>query len=134
VRRLFSTFASGPPGVGLLLIRLSCGTYLVLSALPALRAGVGFVEGLSHACSAVLGLLLVAGLWIPITGVLVALDALLQHDPSHPADLWQWLLLGTDGAALALLGPGAWSVDARLFGWRRIEIPDRKHQSGEPPA
>jgi hypothetical protein len=23
---------------------------------------------------------------------------------------------------LALLGPGAWSIDARLFGWRRIDV------------
>jgi putative oxidoreductase len=29
------------------------------------------------------------------------------------------------GAALAMLGPGAWSVDARLFGRKRIHIPQR---------
>jgi putative oxidoreductase len=34
-------------------------------------------------------------------------------------------LLAAIGAALALLGPGAWSVDARLFGWRRIDVRDR---------
>ena len=32
-------------------------------------------------------------------------------------------LLGALGAALAMLGPGAWSVDARLFGRKRIQIP-----------
>lgn len=31
-------------------------------------------------------------------------------------------LLATLGASLALLGPGAWSIDARLFGWRQIAI------------
>jgi hypothetical protein len=36
------------------------------------------------------------------------------------------MLLGTLGAALALLGPGGCSVDARLFGWKRIDIRDPK--------
>ena len=29
-------------------------------------------------------------------------------------------------AALAMLGPGRWSVDARLFGWKRIEASPRR--------
>lgn len=35
-------------------------------------------------------------------------------------------LLATLGVALALMGPGAWSADARLSGWRRIQIPRRR--------
>ncbi len=107
MRRLFSTFAYGTPGAGLLLIRLICGTYLVLNAVLGLHPGGSFAQGLGHAFSAGLGLMLAVGLWTPITGVLVALDAVLQQQFSHLADPWQWLLLGTDGAALALLGPGA---------------------------
>jgi len=37
-----------------------------------------------------------------------------------PADPWNCIFLGALGAALALVGPGAWSVDAYLFGWKRI--------------
>jgi len=44
----------------------------------------------------------------------------------QPENLWLYILLGTLGAALAMVGPGAWSVDARLFGWKRIEIRTRK--------
>ena len=33
------------------------------------------------------------------------------------------LIVGVDAAALAMLGPGALSIDARLFGRREITIP-----------
>jgi hypothetical protein len=44
-------------------------------------------------------------------------------------DPWTGILLGTLGAALALLGPGAWSVDARRFGWKRMDIRERTPSS-----
>ena len=43
-----------------------------------------------------------------------------------PTDKLVLLLVATIGAALAMLGPGLWSVDARLFGWKRIEATPRK--------
>jgi hypothetical protein len=35
------------------------------------------------------------------------------------------ILLAVVGAALAMLGPGVTSIDARLFGRKRIDIPER---------
>ena len=71
------------------------------------------------------GLLLLAGLWTPIAGAMVAFLELWKA-LSQPVDPWTHILLGTLGAALAMIGPGAWSVDAGLFGWKRIDIPTRK--------
>jgi putative oxidoreductase len=74
----------------------------------------------------VAGILLFAGLWTPISGWVVAVLGLWNLITTHPADPWDNILLVTIGAALALLGPGAWSVDARLFGWKRIDLGDRR--------
>jgi putative oxidoreductase len=71
------------------------------------------------------GMLMLAGLWTPIAGTFVTVLAL-WNIFSQPGDPWTNIMLATLGAALALLGPGAWSIDARLFGWRRIDPPDRR--------
>ena len=72
------------------------------------------------------GILLIAGLWTPIVGTSIALIEIWKMFVL-PGDKWVWLLLGTAGAALAMLGPGLFSIDARLFGWKRIEAPPRKN-------
>jgi putative oxidoreductase len=125
MRRLFFTFARGMPGVGLLILRLGTGIALIVDGVKTLQGEPPIETAIQHRLAAVAGLLLVAGLWTPVAGALVAVLELWAALPRY-GDPWIHVLLGTLGAALALIGPGAWSVDARLFGWKRIDIPDRK--------
>jgi len=77
------------------------------------------------------GILLIAGLWTPIIGASVALTEAFKM-VMLPGDKPLWLMLGTAGAALAMLGPGFWSIDARLYGWKRLEATPRKKNSDLP--
>ena len=77
------------------------------------------------------GLLLIVGLCTPVAGTLVALVEICRV-VIVPTDKVASLLLATLAASLAMLGPGLWSIDARLFGWKRIEPSPRKRQPSEP--
>jgi len=77
------------------------------------------------------GLLLLFGLWTPVVGIAVAIDELwIAFSPAvaQASDQWLHVLLAILVAAVAMLGPGAWSVDARLFGRQRFEIDGRNRR------
>ena len=70
--------------------------------------------------AAVAGALLVAGLWTPTTGAVIAIvEAWIAF--SHSANPWMPLMLTILGASLAMIGPGAWSIDALLFGRKQLD-------------
>lgn len=123
MQRLFSTFANGWPGRGLLLLRVITAAALIYQGGAAFHDGprIGSIPQLAGAFVATLILI---GLWTPVAAALIALvevwialsRCLQSEDPGSS------IILAAVAAALAMLGPGARSLDARLFGRKHIDL------------
>ena len=130
MQRAFSTFPSGRPGVGLLLLRVVIGVALLAESAACLA-----IVGRPTAWTRVIGLLgvavgvaLLVGFLTPVAGILAALLglAIVAWPPAEspvPGATFLILLGCLVAAAVCLLGPGAFSVDAHRFGRREIRIP-----------
>jgi hypothetical protein len=114
-------FPNGWPGRGLLLLRLVAGFVLIYDAVLQFSARSALQEIFLQIAIILAALLLLVGLWTPIVGVLIAVleicNSFLNLDQIRSV-----LLLAVLGLALAMLGPGVSSLDARLFGRKRIDI------------
>jgi putative oxidoreductase len=128
LQRLFSTFPDGWPGFGLLLLRLGAGIALVCLAISGFLAMGEPVSIASELVAGIAGVFLATGLWTPVMGALIAMDELwiaLSAYSSQRNGPWIHILLAVLTAGVAMLGPGAWSIDARLFGRKRFDIGSR---------
>ena len=129
LQRLFSTFPNSWPGFGLLLLRLGVGIALIYLGISrffgTLGASITVARDFIEAAG---GIFLLAGLWTPVTGALIAIDELwiaFSLNSSQPDSRLIHIFLAVLTAGVAMLGPGAWSIDARLFGRKRFRMPDR---------
>lgn len=127
--KFLSRYPDGGAGVALLLLRFSCAlvAYPVLERLPLPAS----VLGLALIPAAVMALALALGFGTRVVALLLVATALAVVPK-----------LGVDGAfiviaqagcsgALALLGPGAYSIDARVFGRQVIRFEPRGPRSKE---
>ena len=127
VRRLFSGFADGWPGIGLLLLRLLTAVALIHLGIASVLAAPPLTIVFLQIIGIGAGILLLVGLWTPVAGGLAAIVKVLivfSRYFSHAGDPWIPIIQAVLGAVLAMVGPGAWSIDARLFGRKRIDIPE----------
>jgi len=138
LQRLFATFPAGRPGIGLLLLRSVLGLTLLFQAGAYLNdwhnLNLETLAALAVTC--VGGLSLLAGILTPVISLMVLLVgigyALMWIAPPAP-NMFESKLVITNviavAAAIFFLGPGAFSLDARLFGRREIFIPNPQHSA-----
>jgi uncharacterized membrane protein YphA (DoxX/SURF4 family) len=117
-------FPPGGPGVGLLLLRISVAATSVL--IVANRTGFSSIHPL-FVGALLVSLCLTIGVLTPYLSYVVCVYALVNlYGASSRLDELLLASLMLNAAALALLGPGAYSADARLFGRRVVVVPPRK--------
>lgn len=126
VRRLFSPFLHDWPGAGLLLLRLSLACGLILDAASRVRAQA-ISQTLLVVADGLTATMLVLGFLTPIAGgavCLLQIGIAMTTEGAFAVSLCR----ASVGLCVTLVGPGVWSIDARLFGRKRIVIKDLHDQ------
>lgn len=116
----FSMFPSGRAGIALLFLRTSVAAAFLLGAL------LGSYSLPVTVVSAGVALSLFAGFATPICATLCTLAGAVFAFKTTGATTICAALVALTSLALALIGPGAYSLDARVFGRRRIVFTSRK--------
>lgn len=121
---MYPIFPQGRSGIGLILLR-TCVAASLWRLNPALYLDDGMVAAYWLQGGIILGVLV--GFLTPLmaSGALICvlgLVGVLQI-------LWPPIMLGLAAGALVLLGPGGYSVDACLYGWREVKIPGSRPRS-----
>jgi len=101
---------------------MTTGALLLYCAAIVLAQTSQSAEVATAIIAAAAGVLLLFGLWTPLAGTLIAVVEtwnVLTHSTSPLISVTLAIL----GATLAMIGPGAWSLDARLFGRKHIDTP-----------
>ncbi len=121
MQRLFSSFADGWPGAGLLLLRLVIGGGLLYGGVGSAWSAFDTAQMVLPVLAVAFGAMLVVGLFTPFAGLMAAaIEVWIAF--FHPG--YRWPQIGLAGLCLSLvmIGPGAWSIDARLFGRKQIDL------------
>ena len=130
MQRLFATFPTGSPGLGLLVLRVAVALALVVHGAACFGGESALGTFAVAAAAALTAALLLIGLMTPLAGAFAALMGFglaMAWLPAPTPNAFEVrltaVLVVSVAAAIALLGPGAFSLDAALFGRREIAIP-----------
>jgi len=119
VQRLFSMFPRGWPGIGLLCLRSSVAIGVLVEGHRHQQHLPGWIQG----AAVLLSITLFAGYLTPLAAAIGLLfHGLIWHSLSG-GDAGVAIILSLDTIALALIGPGGYSVDASRFGRRVVVLP-----------
>ena len=119
-------FPQGGPGIGLLLLRMATAGMFALNLTHLLNFSSNALYWLVVSLTGLISLGLLLGFLTPILSIIVCIAAVANlFLADQPINLVHLLTVLTS-AALFFLGPGAYSVDARLFGLRVTVVPPRK--------
>jgi uncharacterized membrane protein YphA (DoxX/SURF4 family) len=117
----------------LLLLRAALGGIALLLGILEVTGSTGRSPAVWMTASLLLlsGVALIVGFLTPLASSLVGLCVLgivLSWIPAPPLTSMAAVLIVITALAIALLGPGAFSVDGHLFGRREIVIPPRSEE------
>jgi hypothetical protein len=119
MQRLFSMFPLGAAGIALILLRLSAAGMLLTLSFPQ---GEITSSEWPFAGLAVLAAFLVLGVFTPVLCTVCCCLEIAVLITLRSADALHLIFSIVDTAALGLLGPGGYSLDARMFGRRRVVL------------
>jgi hypothetical protein len=118
-------FPQGGPGIGLLLLRIAAAGMFALNLSHQFNFSSNALYWFVVLLIGLISFGLLLGFLTSILTIIVCLAAIANLLlPGQPIDVVYILRIFTS-AALFFLGPGAYSVDARLFGLRVTVVPPR---------
>ena len=105
-----------------MLQRALTGAILVYYGASHLLGSAKFAPSLLYLIAAIAGVFLFLGLWTPVAGITVAIVGVWVYFACSAHSLTA-IIVAILGATVSMIGPGIWSIDARLYGRKHLQDP-----------
>ncbi|MGA7400236.1 MAG: hypothetical protein WCC99_10770 [Candidatus Sulfotelmatobacter sp.] len=102
--------------------RVLTSTILLYCGASHLHENARLAPSLPYLIAAIAAVLLLLGLWTPLAGITIAIVGVWLFFACSAYSLTA-IVVAVLGATVAMIGPGMWSIDARLYGRKHLEAP-----------